>query len=536
MGIVLSWILESSILIMLILGIRRIFSGKIRYAGIYLLWILVFVRFLIPVHVIDTPFSVANIVSGIWDSRTEKIQPEPELAVPVSGGFSAETVLKHDSGSGNKTPVDASEPAAGTPVQKTSPADKSTEGVLTDRTTEGRMAGNSAPAKEGTMAIALFALYALVSTLLFLWFLLPNLNLTGKLKKDRVFWENKGRIAIYTAPHVKTPCLYGLFRPCIYLPESLTGASAYGALETSREELEQMITHEYVHYRHRDHIWSALCVVFLSVYWYNPLVWLAVSCFKKDAELFCDETVIRMLGEERRLGYGALLLKMAGQGNAGKFRYALMPMSRQGKEMAKRIRAISGKNHYSKWIVLPLMLAAALTFGMTCSTGFTPLHNKAEAASAGSLTRLTSAAEWYPSQKSGNTPSIPWARPLSCEEAFTRYVRLFTNAVNTGRTDSLQQVLASGSEICEQQCALAKNYYKRGIREEILSCSITGIETTAPADPDLPGPSSAGIRSSEKIRVFYKDGTTKIVNQQYQYTCEKRNGFWMFTKMDEIDG
>ncbi len=384
------------------------------------------------------------------------------------------------------------------------------------------------------MAFVLLALYALVSALLFLWFLLPNLSLTGKLKRDRVFWEKRGRIGIYAAPQVKTPCLYGLFRPSIYLPESLICKSVDGAPGTDREELEQMITHEYVHYLHKDHIWSALCVVFLSVYWYNPVLWLAVSCFKKDAELFCDETVIRMLGEERRLSYGALLVKMAGKGTGGEFRYALMPMSRRGKEMAKRIRAISEKKHYSKWIVLPLILVAALTFGMTCSAGFTPLLNKAEAASAGSLTMLTSEAKRDSSQQGGSFPSIPWARPLSCEEAFTRYIELFTDAVNTGRTSSLQQVLATGSEIYEQQCALVKNYYKRGIREEIISCSITGIENTAPAAPDMQNVSPADIRSSEKIRVFYKDGTTKIVNQQYRYTCEKQNGFWMITKMDEI--
>lgn len=531
----LSWILESSILLVMILGIRKIFTGKIRHAGIYILWILVFLRFLIPVHVINTPFSVANIVSGVLDSRSADVQTEPDQVAPVSRETSVETALTPDSGTGKKTPPDASEPAAGTSAQKISPTGTSAEAALAEQVEE-HTAEKSTPAREeGSMAIAVFALYALVSALVFLWFLLPNLSLAGKLKKDRVFWGNRGRIGIYTAPHVKTPCLYGLFRPSIYLPESLLCTSADGAPETDREELEQMITHEYVHYLHKDHIWSALCMVFLSVYWYNPVLWLAVSCFKKDAELFCDETVIRMLGEERRLSYGALLVKMAGKGNGGEFRYALMPMSRRGKEMANRIRAISEQKHYSKWIVLPLMLVAALTFGMTCSTGFTPLRNKAEAATAGSLTRLTSEAEWDPTQRSSESPSIPWTRPLSCEEAFTRYIELFTAAVNTGRTDSLQQVLATGSEIYEQQCALVKNYYKRGIREEIISCSIMGIENTASAS-NVPGVSPADIRSSEQIRVFYKDGTSKIVNQKYHYTCEKRNGFWMITKMDEIAG
>ena len=57
------WMLESSLLVVLILGIRRIFMGKIRYAAIYALWLIVLLRFIIPVNFIPTPINIGNVFS-----------------------------------------------------------------------------------------------------------------------------------------------------------------------------------------------------------------------------------------------------------------------------------------------------------------------------------------------------------------------------------------------------------------------------------------------------------------------------------------
>ena len=52
--------LESSLLILFVLGIRKIFSGKISYRAIYALWLVVVFRFMIPVNIIPTPFGFAD--------------------------------------------------------------------------------------------------------------------------------------------------------------------------------------------------------------------------------------------------------------------------------------------------------------------------------------------------------------------------------------------------------------------------------------------------------------------------------------------
>lgn len=57
----------------------------------------------------------------------------------------------------------------------------------------------------------------------------------------------------------------------------------------------------------------------------------------------------------------------------GDFRYSMMSMSRRGREMEKRIRAISTKHHYSKWVILPLAVLLLAAVSITGSAGYGPL-------------------------------------------------------------------------------------------------------------------------------------------------------------------
>lgn len=68
----LAWLIESSLLIWMIFGIRKIFSGRISHAGIYALWLVVLIRFIVPVNFISTPVSVANLMEGRFAMYSEE--------------------------------------------------------------------------------------------------------------------------------------------------------------------------------------------------------------------------------------------------------------------------------------------------------------------------------------------------------------------------------------------------------------------------------------------------------------------------------
>ena len=536
----LGWMLESSLLVLMILGIRKIFMGKIRYAGIYALWFVVLLRFMIPVNFISTPFSVGTIISDIVSTKSKENLPKEDVRQ------AAETEVKINS------PISGVMGGEGIQEQTTEIQGSSTVFSL----------GSSIPTKDsvqaesgtekGSYGLFLVGIWLLLSALLLVWFVISNVSLMRKLKRKRKFFAKRGKVPVYAVSFIKNPCLYGFFRPVIYLPEKLVAGG--GEAEASAEELEQMITHEYVHYRHGDHIWAMFRMVLVSVYWFNPFMWLAVSLSKKDAELFCDETVLHIVGEEKRFFYGKMLLRLAGDANWGEFRYPLMSMSRRGREMEKRIRAISTKRHYSRWIAIPLVLAVLVTAGITCSTGIGLSARKVEKTErvekgiSGSGTALKSlgegkelegyagvvfepevkigqqtfAAPDFRYTKSGESALIAVAGS-SLKKVFGQYIQSFTDAVNTGKTDKLKLVLAENCDIYTQQCNIAENYYKRGIREQIIACSIASIQVITPTQVKL--------NSKEKIKVSYADSTSKVINQKYEYVCECINQKWFITKM-----
>ena len=496
--------LESSVLVLMILGIRKIFMGKIRYAGIYALWLLVLLRFLIPVNFFSSPLSVGGII--------------PEAPAESIGGF------------GGGAPDGDSQ------VEwRVSGGDGALSSPQTEAAQQGAFSGGEETYGAGVQEI-LSGGWLLVSGALLLWFVLSNVSLMRRLKKNRVPYGKRDTVSVYLAPDVKTPCLYGFFRPAIYLPQGLIEGES--GQDADREDIEQMITHEYVHYRHGDHIWAIFRVLLVSVYWFHPFLWLAVSRSKKDAELFCDETVIRLLGEKKRFSYGRMLVRLAGKPDWGEFRYPIMAMSRRGREMEKRIRAISRRKSYSRWVAIPLALLVLLAAGITCSTQSAPAAVEEETAGAENTADAgeTVGAEGKTDSGDGAARGAQAEEPqkvsyvfedtAAVEAAFEKYIDIFTRAVNTGNTDEMYLALAEDSEIYAQQCALVKNYYKRGIREAAETCSITSLTAV--------GKEQVAITSREKIKVYYADGKSKVIRQKYNYTCERIDGKWIITAMDEI--
>ncbi|MDE6566451.1 MAG: hypothetical protein K2K70_01815, partial [Lachnospiraceae bacterium] len=164
---------------------------------------------------------------------------------------------------------------------------------------------------------------------------------------------------------------------------------------------------------------------------------------------------------------------------------------------------------------------------VTCSSGIETLTgqepvSKAKASEQKQTEQLP--AEQLPEDSETELSTLQYAD--NYEEAFDRYIQSFTDAVNTGDIQDLNQVLLEGSDVYRQQCAIVQNYHKRGIREEIQTYSISSAIKRA---ADL-----VSIDSDEEILVHYSDDTSKVVRQKYRYTCEYVDQGWIVTDMREI--
>ncbi len=105
------------------------------------------------------------------------------------------------------------------------------------------------------------------------------------------------RAGVRLCDGIATPFILGVFRPCIYLPSGL-----------SEEQQAYVLAHEEAHLRRRDHLWKPLGWLLLTVYWFNPLLWLAYILLCRDIELACDEKVVRDMDTHRRKCYSEALL------------------------------------------------------------------------------------------------------------------------------------------------------------------------------------------------------------------------------------
>ncbi|MEP7346870.1 MAG: M56 family metallopeptidase, partial [Gemmatimonadaceae bacterium] len=84
---------------------------------------------------------------------------------------------------------------------------------------------------------------------------------------------------------VPLPFVFGLRRPVIVLsPESLTWSVA---------RFEAVMLHEMAHVRRRDILTCGIADLACALNWFNPLVWIAAARLRSEAEVACDDAVVR---------------------------------------------------------------------------------------------------------------------------------------------------------------------------------------------------------------------------------------------------
>lgn len=141
------------------------------------------------------------------------------------------------------------------------------------------------------LAIASFV-WAAGAVIMFLYMLLSYVILARRLRERIKLRDN-----IWICDRIKSPFVFGIFKPQIYLLSSM-----------SEEESKYVIAHENTHLKRLDHIWKPLGFLLLCIHWFNPFCWLAYWLFNKDIELACDESVIRELDAKGKKGYSTALL------------------------------------------------------------------------------------------------------------------------------------------------------------------------------------------------------------------------------------
>lgn len=273
-------LLTSSALILALLALRQLFRRTVSRRMQYALWLLVLVRLLVPVNVGTLAHNVLSAAAPVQAVVEERLDT-PVLYVQDGTERRPAQLLpgKESQGEPLSPPSDAAQ---------TAPADEYYTVTPTYRTV--------------TLSEALTYVWYAGMAGVGAWFLFTNLRFARALRKVRTPYRVEGcRYPVYLVPDLPSPCLFGVLRPAVYLNEK--------ALQ-SPDALRFVLAHEQTHARHLDPLWSLLRGVCLTVYWFDPLVWLAAVLSREDCELACDEGTLRALGADERTAYGKTLLAL----------------------------------------------------------------------------------------------------------------------------------------------------------------------------------------------------------------------------------
>lgn len=319
------WIVTSCVLILAVLGLRFVLKGRISLGLQYALWLLVAVRLLVPITFGESPISAANLSQA----AQPMVQQVESVQIPVQSFESAyeEVVQEH---------IDLGQDISG--FENT----EQLEYEAYERMEKVSLSQVLLWVWVGGMALSFAAL------------LLSNLHFASGLRKSRRPVVLPGcKLRVYCAPQIATPCLFGLFRPAIYLTEDVL---------SDPQALNHVLAHESAHHRHGDHLWAIVRGVCLCVHWYNPLVWVAATVSRNDGELACDEAAIARLGEENRLDYGRTLIGLTcAKGVSPLLTATTMTGSKHS--IKERITLIAKKPKFSLIALIALILAVTVAAG-----------------------------------------------------------------------------------------------------------------------------------------------------------------------------
>ncbi|MDL2273753.1 M56 family metallopeptidase [Oscillospiraceae bacterium OttesenSCG-928-G22] len=328
----LETIITSSALIAAIILVRGLFKSSLSRRLRYALWAIVLLRLLVPVQLLESPVSIMNAVDSERLEQAGYIMQEYDLPVfPLGTSTTNHTV---ETSTGNAA---AAEPASPVPAPETE-------------------------INWFTLSVTqiIFLVWLGGALAVAAWFAVVNARFKQTLKNKRKPLEaGDYKLPVYLVDMDASPCLFGQFRPAVYVTPK--------ALE-DEETLKYVLTHELTHYRHLDHVWAFLRIVCLSMYWFNPLVWVAACLSRIDCEQACDEAVVRQVGEDNRSQYGRAIVSMISSKPSPDMIICTATTMAAGKNsIKKRIAAIAA----NKKTALSALVAAVLLIAFAVGSTFT---------------------------------------------------------------------------------------------------------------------------------------------------------------------
>ncbi len=304
----------------------------------------------------------------------------------------------------------------------------------------------------------------------------------------------------YQSENVSSPFVLGLLKPRIYLPFAM-----------EEQDLCHVLAHERAHIRRKDHWWKPLGFLLLTVYWFNPLMWLGYVLLCRDIELACDEKVIRELGNEERADYTQALLSCS----VDRRIIAACPLAFGEVGVKERVRSVM---HYKKPAFWLIVAAVALCIGVAVGFLTDPVKEGGDAPKGEEIGYV------------GEDPAGETAETVALKDA-AYYMELTVLGKEFREMES-----EKSNAILEEYGALLENYTLLA-RESTdhTAAYILGYYNGAAEGSPFNGLHTMGVwLSSKHLQLLYRESDTETVElalangeaPEVGYAIEKSNVYY----------
>ena len=217
------------------------------------------------------------------------------------------------------------------------PIDNRINDYLGDRYFEGV----TVPTNNGNNVMTILTIVWIIGILLLATYTIISYQRLNRKVDTAVHYKDN----IFQSENVSSPFVLGIINPRIYLPFSM-----------NEQDMEHVVAHEQAHIRRKDHWWKPLGFLLLTIYWFNPLMWLAYVLLCRDIELACDEKVIKKLGNEQRADYTQALVACS----VNRRMIAACPLAFGEVGVKERVKSVMNYKKPAFWIVVLAVMSCVV--------------------------------------------------------------------------------------------------------------------------------------------------------------------------------
>ncbi|HKI17278.1 MAG TPA: M56 family metallopeptidase, partial [Isosphaeraceae bacterium] len=314
---VLTWLIQSTVLLTVGLLAGRFLKGRgpAVQSALYrtiLVAVLVCPIASMAIAAMGFPGLVIRVPGTAADDKIEVADRGPDRVGPIARQGSTASPTSFDRRAiapSDVEPAQALNPM-GLPVGASTTAKP--PGVLSAGTTPGPVESVTGPDWIASMASILLAFWLLGTAILAMRLLVGHRRMAhlrgtaipAEPEAQALCHELAGRMrlrfpGVLRSPFLSSPCLDGLRRPAILLPED------------AEQHLRDTFVHELAHLGRRDGLWNLLRQLATAALWVQPLLWVLSRRIEETAEEVCDDFVVAFGADRGR--YAGHLLELAGR-------------------------------------------------------------------------------------------------------------------------------------------------------------------------------------------------------------------------------